>query len=145
MFWRLCNICACTLKSHFAINNTFHPLHFKIALVKAINYSLTHSLLNPPLPLVIMMIPLDDDDDGGNENVKKVSYLHKSFPRSYVKWWRNLAASSGWRIQARHTMGWDEVGREKNKPSERGAMTVESGQGEVHGCNNNLCVVSLRW
>ena len=44
------------------------------------------------------MIPLDDDDDddddGGNENVKKVSYLHKSFPRSYVKWWRNLAASS---------------------------------------------------
>ena len=40
-------------------NNTSHLLHFKIALVKAINYSLTHSLLNPPLPLVLAMISLD--------------------------------------------------------------------------------------
>ena len=34
-----------------------------------------------------------------------VSYFHQSCPRSYAKWWRNLAASCGWRIQARGTMG----------------------------------------
>ena len=44
-----------------------------------------------------------------------------------------------------YTMGWDEVGREKNKPSERGAMKWRAGKvREVHGRNNNLCVLSRR-
>ena len=40
-------------------------------------------------------------------------------------------------------MGWDAVGREKNKAPDRGAM--ENGQDEVYGHNNNLCVLSRRW
>ena len=38
------------------------------------------------------------------------------------------------------TMGWDEVGREKNKPSERGAMRwIVGRKGVVHGHDNDLC------
>ena len=72
--------------------------------------------------------------------------LAVSWQGSYVKWWRNLAASSGWRIQARDTMGWDELGsREKKKTTRKRCHEVESGQGELHGHNNNLCVLSRRW
>ena len=42
-------------------------------------------------------------------------------------------------------MGWDRVGREKNKPSKKGAChEVESGQGEVPGHNTEepVCLVS---
>ena len=60
--------------------------------------------------------------------LEKVSYLHQSCPGSYAKWWRNLAASSGWRIQARDAIGWDGVGRDKNKPPERRAMTWRAGK-----------------
>ena len=43
------------------------------------------------------------------------------------------------------TMGWDEVGREKNKPSERGAMRwIVGRKGEVHGHDNDLCFLSRR-
>ena len=66
-----------------------------------------------------------------SENVNNVSYLLQSCTRSYLN---NISDGEIWRplpdedIQARHTMGWDEVGREKNKPSERGAMKWRAGK-----------------